>query len=169
VSDRARTGRATGTPRLPANALAIGSRTASPERYTMSDLEQATGLSPRTIRYYITEGLLPAARGRGVGATYSQVHLLRLKAIELLKNENLPLERIKQRLDGMSDAELAAMLEIESAPREARWRRVLLHPDLELHVRERGGEVRDYRFEQVVDLIVKQSELVIAQQLGEVG
>ncbi|MGH2618441.1 MAG: MerR family transcriptional regulator [Thermomicrobiales bacterium] len=133
----------------------------------MADLEQATGLSPRTIRYYVTEGLLPAARGRGVGATYSQVHLLKLKAIALLKQENLPLERIRQRLDGMSDAELTAMLEIESAPHEDRWRRVLLHPDLELHVREHGGERRDYRFEQVVDLIVKQSELVIDQQLGD--
>jgi DNA-binding transcriptional MerR regulator len=135
----------------------------------MADLEQATGLSPRTIRYYITEGLLPAARGRGVGATYSQVHLLRLKAIELLKQENLPLERIKQRLDGMSENDMIAMLEVESAPREDRWRRVLLHPDLELHVRERGGEHRNYRFEQVVDLIVKQSELVIDQQLGDDG
>ena len=59
------------------------------------------------------------------------------------------------------------MLEVETAPPEDRWRRVMLHPDLELHVRERGGRNRDYRFEQVVDLIVKQSEILIDQQLRD--
>ncbi|MBA2596457.1 MAG: MerR family transcriptional regulator [Chloroflexia bacterium] len=140
---------------------------AEPFRYTMADLEEATGLPARTIRYYITAGLLPSARGRGVGATYGPAHLLRLKAIGLLKQEHTPLEQIKQRLDGMRDAELAAMLEVETAPPEDRWRRVMLHPDLELHVRERGGRGRDYLFEQVVDTIVKQSSIVIDQQLRD--
>ena len=152
---------------LPVGSAAIGTKTADPYRYTMADLEAETGLSARTIRYYITEGLLPAARGRGVGATYSPSHLLRLKAIGLLKKDNTPLEQIRQRLQDMRDAELAAMLEVETAPPEDRWRRVMLHPDLELHVRERGGRNRDYTFEQVVDLIVKQSEILIDQQLRE--
>jgi hypothetical protein len=67
----------------------------------------------------------------------------------------------------MRDTELAAMLEVETAPPEDRWRRVMLHPDLELHVREQGGRTRDYTFEKVVDLIVKQSEVLIKQQLGD--
>jgi DNA-binding transcriptional MerR regulator len=152
---------------LPVGSAAIGTKAADPYRYTMADLEAETGLSARTIRYYITEGLLPAARGRGVGATYSPTHLLRLKAIGLLKKDNTPLEQIRQRLHDMRDTELAAMLEVETAPPEDRWRRVMLHPDLELHVRERGGRNRDYTFEQVVDLIVKQSEILIDQQLRE--
>jgi DNA-binding transcriptional MerR regulator len=152
---------------LPVGSAAIGTKAADPYRYTMADLEAETGLSARTIRYYITEGLLPAARGRGVGATYSPTHLLRLKAIGLLKKDNAPLEQIRQRLHDMRDPELAAMLEVETAPPEDRWRRVMLHPDLELHVRERGGRNRDYTFEQVVDLIVKQSEILIDQQLRE--
>jgi DNA-binding transcriptional MerR regulator len=133
----------------------------------MADLERETGLPPRTIRFYITQGLLPAARGRGVGATYGPGHLLRLKAINLLKREHLPLEAIGKRLEGMRDAELAAMLEVETAPPEDRWRRIMLHPDLELHVREPGDRGRDYPFERLVDTIVKQSEVLIAQQLGE--
>jgi hypothetical protein len=36
-----------------------------------------------------------------------------------------------------------------------------------LHVRERGGRDRDYELERVVDTIVKQSEILIAQQLGD--
>ena len=152
---------------LPVGSAAIGTTTADPYRYTMADLEEQTGLSARTIRFYITEGLLPPARGRGVGATYSPAHLLRLKAIELLKKDNTPLQQIRQRLQDMRDTELAAMLEVETAPPEDRWRRVMLHPDLELHVRERGGRTRDYTFERVVDLIVKQSEILIDQQLRD--
>jgi DNA-binding transcriptional MerR regulator len=133
----------------------------------MADLEAETGLPGRTIRYYITQGLLPPARGRGVGATYGPTHLLRLKAIGLLKKENTPLDQIKQRLADMRDTELSAMLEVETAPPEDRWRRVQLHPDLELHVREQDGRNRDYIFEKVVDLIVKQSDVLIKQQLGD--
>ena len=62
---------------------------------------------------------------------------------------------------------VAAMLEVETAPPEDRWRRVHLHPDLELHVREQGGRNRNYTFEKVVDLIVKQSEILIDQQLRD--
>lgn len=152
---------------LPVGSAAIGTKTPEPYRYTMADLEAETGLSARTIRFYITQGLLPAASGRGVGATYGPTHLLRLKAIGLLKKDNTPLEQIRQRLHDMRDAELAAMLEVETAPPEDRWRRVHLHPDLELHVRERGGRSRDYTFEKVVDLIVKQSEILIDQQLRD--
>jgi DNA-binding transcriptional MerR regulator len=152
---------------LPVGSAAIGTKTAEPYRYTMADLEAQSSLPGRTIRYYITQGLLPAARGRGVGATYGPTHLLRLKAIGLLKKENTPLEQIRQRLQDMRDTELAAMLEVETAPPEDRWRRVHLHPDLELHIRERGGRSRDYTFEKVVDLIVKQSEILIDQQLQD--
>jgi DNA-binding transcriptional MerR regulator len=152
---------------LPVGSAAIGTKTAEPYRYTMADLEAQSGLPGRTIRYYITQGLLPAARVRGVGATYGPTHLLRLKAIGLLKKENTPLEQIRQRLQDMRDTELAAMLEVETAPPEDRWRRVHLHPDLELHIRERGGRSRDYTFEKVVDLIVKQSEILIDQQLQD--
>ena len=152
---------------LPAGRGATGNLAAEPYRYTMADLEAETGLPGRTIRYYITQGLLPPARGRGVGATYGPTHLLRLKAIGLLKKENTPLDQIKQRLADMRDTELSAMLEVETAPPEDRWRRVQLHPDLELHVREQGGRNRDYTFEKVVDLIVKQSDVLIKQQLGD--
>jgi DNA-binding transcriptional MerR regulator len=174
VSERGRISRTTGTAKgrataLPIGSAAIGNSIVEPYRYTMADLERETGLSARTIRFYITQGLIPSASGRGVGATYGPSHLLRLKAINLLKLENTPLEQIRQRLEGMRDVELAAMLEVETAPPEDRWRRVMLHPDLELHVRERGGRNRDYTFEKVVDLIVRQSEILIDQQLGDGG
>lgn len=151
---------------LPVGSAAIGTLAAEPYRYTIADLERETGISPRTIRYYITEGLLPSAKGRGVGATYGPAHLLRLKMIARLKDDRLPLDDIRKRLDGLRDVDLAAMLQVETAPPEDRWRRVTLHPDLELHVREAAGRGRDYRFEQIVDTIIKQSSIVL-DQLGE--
>lgn len=128
-------------------------------RYTMSELEQHTGLPARTIRYYITQGLLAPAHGRGPSATYDQDHLLRLQAIKRLKETNAGLDEIKRRLAELSDADIAAMLEIETAPPEDRWRRIALHPDIELHVRERAGKRRDYAFERVVDKLVRLAEL----------
>ncbi len=152
---------------LPVGSAAIGTKT--PSRIATPWPISRRKRDSRRARFaiYITQGLLPAARGRGVGATYGPTHLLRLKAIGLLKKDNTPLEQIRQRLQDMRDPELAAMLEVETAPPEDRWRRVHLHPDLELHVRERGGRNRDYTFEKVVDLIVKQSEILIDQQLRD--
>jgi DNA-binding transcriptional MerR regulator len=152
---------------LPVGSAAIGSGSVEPYRYTMADLERESGLPGRTIRYYITVGLLPPAKGRGVGATYGPVHLLRLKMISRFKDDHLPLEEIKQRLDGLREDDLAAMLQVETAPPEDRWRRVMLHPDLELHVREPGGRPKDYGFEKIVDTIIKQSSILLGQELGE--
>lgn len=146
-------------------SAATGNVSAEPYRYTIADLEAETGISARTIRYYITQDLLPAAKGRGVGATYSPTHLLRLKAIAALKEQHMPLAEIRQRLDGIRENDLAAMLQVETAPPEDRWRRIHLHPDLELHVRERGSRDRNYALDKVVDMIVRQSEVLIDREL----
>ena len=132
-----------------------------PYRYTMTELEEQTGFNGRTIRYYISQGLLPPAHGRGPSATYDRGHLLRLRAIQLLKANYLPLDEIKARLSGLTDADIAAMLEIETAPPEDRWRRVQLHPDVELHVRERGGKARDAALDRAVDMIIRLAQPVI--------
>lgn len=151
---------------LPVGSAAIGVGKTDLYRYTMADLERETGLSARNIRYYITEKMLPAAKGRGVGATYSDEHLLRLQAINALKEKGTSLKQIKQKLDALSKADISAMLQVETAPPEDRWRRVMLHPDLELHVRERGGKERDYALEKVVETIIGQSRFVIDANLG---
>ena len=136
-----------------------------PYRYTLADLERETGTSGRTVRYYISQGLLPPAHGRGPSATYDLGHLVRLRAISLLKAQHLPLEQIKQRLSPLSDDEIAAMLRVETAPPEDTWRRIRLHPDLELFVRDRRGKEKDYRFEAAVETI----KMIVHDQLGGEG
>jgi DNA-binding transcriptional MerR regulator len=130
-----------------------------PHRYGMSDLEKETDLDARTIRYYITRGLLPPAHGRGPSATYDLGHLLRLRMIQLLKDtERLPLDEIKTRLADLTDRDIAAMLEVQTRPIEDRWRRVQLHPDVELHIRERAGKQRDPDFDRAVEALIKFAE-----------
>src|SRR5262245_49177666 len=119
--------------RLPEKRAAVGAMKSGSTRYSIADLEEATGISARNIRYYITQSLIPAASGRGVGATYSRGHLLRLKAVNQLKESHVPLGEIRRRLEGLSDLEVEAMLRAETAPAEDRWRRLQLHPDVELH------------------------------------
>jgi DNA-binding transcriptional MerR regulator len=78
--------------------------------YSMNDLVQLTGLDARTIRYYITQGLLPRPLKRGRGADYSQSHLDRLKLIVVLKG-TLKLDEIQARLNSVSPDEIRQLLD----------------------------------------------------------
>ena len=91
--------------------------------YTLNELTEVAGVSPRTVRYYIAEGLLPPPVVAGPRSSYSSSHLNRLRLIGSLKNAYLPLREIRRQLDGMSDPEIEATLqqtveleEHESAP-----------------------------------------------------
>jgi len=132
-----------------------------PFRYAIADLERETGVALRTIRFYITQGLLPPAHGRGPTASYDLGHLLRLRAIQHLKERYVPLGDIKTRLGEMSDDDIAAMFDVVTAPPEDRWRRIALHPDIELHVRERGGGGRNRTLDAAVEQLVKLAQVVV--------
>jgi len=148
--------------RLPRGSAAR--RTVPPDtfRYTLANLEEETGIAGRNIRYYISQGLLPAAEGRGPSATYTQSHLLRLQAIALMRDQDLPLKAMKERLADLSDDHIRVMLNVEAAPAEDLWRRIALHPRLELHVREEAGQV-DYDLLRLVELIIS----VVRDELSE--
>ena len=54
-------------------------------RYAIGDLADLGGVSRRTVRYYVQEGLLPAPFGVGRGNHYGPEHLdqlLRVKALQ---------------------------------------------------------------------------------------
>jgi DNA-binding transcriptional MerR regulator len=128
-------------------------------RYSMSDLEELTGLPARTIRFYIQEGMLNAAIGRGPSATYGRDHLLRLLRITELKAELGKLTDVKVRLKEMSTDELESHFAARGGPEEERWRRVKVHPRMELHVRE--SSERNHRFEQALEQIVQHARIVL--------
>ncbi len=125
-----------------------------PDRYTLSELEELTGVSGRTIRYYITQGLLTPAYGRGPTATYDQDHLLRVRAILQLKERRLSLKQIKTELEQLTIDNLAMMFN-DHRPAEAElWRLHQLHPDFRVMVRDRSGTDRathDYAFDLILE------------------
>ena len=80
-------------------------------QYTISQLAERAGVTPRTIRYYTAEGLLPRPDARGQYALYGPEHLLRLQLIARLKDAYLPLGEIKARIQHLDVDQIRALLE----------------------------------------------------------
>jgi DNA-binding transcriptional MerR regulator len=68
--------------------------------YTISELAEQAGVSTRTIRYYVSEGLLPPPVGSGPTSRYTSAHRDQLAIIDRLKAQYLPLKEIRRRLIG---------------------------------------------------------------------
>ena len=174
-------------------------------RYDLKDLADRAGVTPRTVHFYIQQGLLAPAGLPGPGASYSEAHLARLVLIRRLQREHLPLAEIRQRLAGLDDGaviELAASatkadpkatpgetsaldyirtvlgqqtgwrsealsprafagmphpstdpVRSASAPlvfERSQWDRVVLAPDIELHVRRPLTRDQNRRIERLV-------------------
>ncbi len=89
------------------------------DQLSIADLCSLTGLTRRTIRYYIQRGLVDKPHGTKKGAWYTERHVGQLKAIKDFQDKNLSLEDIGRRvrttqaevparmhLSAMSDGEL---------------------------------------------------------------
>ncbi len=114
-------------------------------RFSLVELVEATGLSDRTIRYYIEQGILMGAKGRGKTSYYTPEHLQRLARVSDLRNRGLSLAEIRE--------SVAPTMPEPQVPGEI-WERHLVHPMLELSVRSDAPEeirllVR--RFEQLAE------------------
>jgi len=62
--------------------------------FSLNELAEETGIPARTVRFYISRGLLPGPAGAGRGATYGRAHLERLREILQLQREGLTLAEI---------------------------------------------------------------------------
>lgn len=133
-----------------------------PDRYTLAELEDRTGIKGRTIRYYITEGLLPPAYGRGPSATYDHDHLLRLEAINQMKEQRQPLKSIKESLEQLTTDDLSMMLNSTDQPEAVVWRHYQLHPDFQINVRDRSGDGGDSTHDYAFELIIEYARSVLA-------
>lgn len=78
--------------------------------YDLGELGDRAGVTPRTIRYYIQQGLLRSPGMTGPGAKYGQGHLDRLRLIRRMQREHLPLAEIRRRLEAMSDVQVRELL-----------------------------------------------------------
>jgi len=105
-------------------------------RYSVGELADLGGVTRRTVRYYVQEGLLPPPLGVGRGRHYDSGHLTCLLRVKAMQEEGLPLTEIRRKLSSKSAASQAPG--IEAVSRSA-WTRLALAPGVELHV---SSEVR---------------------------
>jgi DNA-binding transcriptional MerR regulator len=96
-------------------------------RYTASELASRVGISVRTVRYYVGEGLLPPPAGRGRGAHFGAGHLTRLRLVRAIQHAGNDLEMIREYLAelGPEDEKAEAALRVwESRQEQSEWAEV---------------------------------------------
>jgi len=101
--------------------------------YNIDELADLGGVSRRTVRYYVQEGLLPAPQGVGRGRHYGRPHLDRLLEVKAWQEAGLSLDDIRARRIPPHGGGQAAPRLSQPPPRST-WRRLALAPGVELHV-----------------------------------
>ena len=76
--------------------LGNSSRSQPDAEFSLETLSRKSGVTERTIRYYITRGLLDGPVGGGRGAFYTGEHLKRLEEIRQNQRRGLTLGQIER-------------------------------------------------------------------------
>ncbi len=87
--------------------------------HTISELSALSGLSVRTIRYYLAQGLIPAAGMEGPATRYPEATLARLRLISRLRDAHLPLAEIRKQLLALSDGQAIVLAGTPAEPEPA--------------------------------------------------
>ena len=82
------------------------------EEYLIGELAKKAGVSVRTIRFYISEGLLPSPQSRGRYTVYDEEYLRRIALIKRLKEAFLPIKEIRTMLESKPEEEIKEFLSI---------------------------------------------------------
>ena len=113
--------------------------------------------SARSVRFYVSAGLIDRPTGTGTAATYHYRHLLQLLAVKIRQREGQSLETIKDEMKNVTgdalERRVASALEPALVTRAdtvaqrdddpiAAWRRVPVADGVELHVREDSTAAR---------------------------
>ena len=102
-------------------------------RYAIGDLARLAGVSRRTVRYYVQEGVIPAPLGLGRGNHYGDEHLEQILRVKALQEAGKTLEEIRRGPDQRPLADEASPAQPPLAARSL-WRRITLAPGVELHI-----------------------------------
>ena len=102
-----------------------------PRRLCLDELATLTGLSARTVRYYIAQGLVDRPEGAKRGAYYTQRHVEQLLLIRRWSEAGLSLERIRELVAGAPEDPPRRSI----APGSVEvWSRTTLADGLEVHI-----------------------------------
>jgi DNA-binding transcriptional MerR regulator len=106
--------------------------------------------SARSVRFYVSHGLLDRPEGAGTAATYGYRHFLQLLAIKIRQREGQTLETIKREMKDVTGDALERRIAQSLAPAlvanpvsprtedeaPVAWRRMPVAEGVELHVRD---------------------------------
>lgn len=109
--EAARGGRYVGVAELAQEAARIlaASGVAQQARGTVSELPDE-----RTVRYYLSEGLIPPAEEKqGTASVFGFRHLLQLLVVKKLQAEHLPIRAIRELVTGKTERQLERLLGVE--------------------------------------------------------
>lgn len=148
------------------------------EELLISELAQKSGVSIRTIRYYISEDLLPAPPVRGRYSRFSSDYIERIMLIRHMRDTYLPLKEIRRQMQNLDIHEVRVLLKqfedkhihmpyparLPGLPMSAThraalmeggktWRRIPLAPGLELHVELLLLRQYEPHIRQIIELV----------------
>ncbi len=123
--------------------------------YNIDELAALAGVTRRTVRYYVTRGLVPAPTGLGRGKHYTSAHLTRLVEIRERQEAGEPLSELEARFSGRGPE----TREPDEAPALEPWTRLIVDDGIELHLR--GVRLDAARAAQV--------RLAVLQALSQAG
>jgi DNA-binding transcriptional MerR regulator len=106
-------------------------------KWTLLELAEETGIPARTVRFYISRGLLAGPAGAGRGAAYTREHLERLQRIHALQKRGMMLSEISLALNGEGEVKL---------PQPSAWWQYPVAGDVVVWVR---AEMSPWRLKQV--------------------
>ena len=101
--------------------------------YNADELADLGGVTRRTVRYYVQEGLIPPPLGVGRGRHYGKVHLERLLEVKAQQEAGLSLDDIRARRTPAPGGGRPETRRPDPLSRST-WRRLTLAPGVELHV-----------------------------------
>jgi DNA-binding transcriptional MerR regulator len=163
--------------------------------FDLKALSALTGVSARTVHFYVQQGLLPPPEGAGRASRYTAVHLDRLRLIRRLQEQHLPLAEIRRQVETLTDVELRRLsAEVPqpraksaadyirqvlakgvernsrptasrpsppdtspppalkgSEPERSQWERLVLAPDIELHIRRPLSRVMNRKLDKLIE------------------
>lgn len=98
------------------------------ERWTLTELAERSGVPGRTLRYYISRGLMDGPAQAGRSAYYNRKHLTRIEQIRKLQQEGLMLAQIASKVTATEQR--VRHLEFET------WMQYDIHPEVRVMVKE---------------------------------
>jgi DNA-binding transcriptional MerR regulator len=100
--------------------------------YNIEALAKMTGLTRRTIRYYVQRGLIDQPEGGGRGSYYTDRHLDTIEKIKKWSEQGVPLIHMKAMLEGKA---IPVHVDMSTGIRTESWERCSVGDGIELFYR----------------------------------